>query len=255
MAQCSLLFELRPSSYSTDKAKVLFVISRLSSPAFQWARSIISDSYHPLRSDYPAFRSSLQAVYSDRTCQITVMNKISSLCQTKSAATYTSEFMSLPNTLNLDNNAKLLEFQQGLSSELKRSPAISGVPPTIFETYMQRAIEINQGTFLAGKSKQQSTGKTTSFNHSSTSNHGQRSHAPSSAPPPRNLKTSTSQLYRKITPEERKCRFDNKLCMYCVDPGCFVDQCLKRNNSNAPTQVPTPRQTSAPSLSSSPKNT
>jgi len=68
MAQCSLVFELRPSTYSTDKAKVLFIVSRLSGSAFQWARSIISDPYHPLRSDYPAFKSALGAVYSDRTC-------------------------------------------------------------------------------------------------------------------------------------------------------------------------------------------
>jgi len=44
--------------------------------------------------------------------------------------------MSLANTLNFDNNMKFLQFQQGLFPELKRSLAISGVPLTIFETYM-----------------------------------------------------------------------------------------------------------------------
>ena len=71
------------------------------------------------------------------------MNKISSLRQMKSVTMYASEFMSLANTLNLNNNTKLLQFQQGLSPELKRSLAISSVPLTIFETYMQRAIKID----------------------------------------------------------------------------------------------------------------
>lgn len=61
----------------------------------------------------------------------------------KSVTMYASEFMSLANTLNLNNNAKLLQFQQGLSPELKRSLTISGISLTIFETYIQRAIEIN----------------------------------------------------------------------------------------------------------------
>jgi len=56
---------------------------------------------------------------------------------------YASEFMSLTNTLNLDINAKLLQFQQGLSLKLKKSLVISDVPLTIFETYMQWAIEID----------------------------------------------------------------------------------------------------------------
>jgi len=65
------------------------------------------------------------------------MNKIFSLRQTKSAAMCAFEFMSLANTLNLNNNAKLLQFQQGLSSELKKSLVIFGILLTIFETYMQ----------------------------------------------------------------------------------------------------------------------
>jgi len=67
MVQCSLVFELWPSSYDTDKIKVLFIIFYLFNPTFQWARSIIFDPYHPFRSNYSEFRSSLEAVYFNYT--------------------------------------------------------------------------------------------------------------------------------------------------------------------------------------------
>ena len=70
-----------------------------------------SISITALCSDYFTFRPFLEVVYFDHTCQITVINKISFLYQTKLAAIYAFEFMSLANTLNLDNNTKLLQFQ------------------------------------------------------------------------------------------------------------------------------------------------
>jgi len=176
------------------------------------------------------------------------MNKICSLCQTKSAASYASEFMSLANTLNLDNNAKLLQFQQGLSPELKKSLAISGVPLTTFETYMQWAIEIDQGTFLASRSERQSASKSSSSSNPPAPNHSQKNHAPSSTPPG-NPKSSTSQPRGKITPEERKRRMDNKFCLYRADSEHFADHCLKKTKASGPKQTPTPRQTPAPTHS------
>jgi len=51
--------------------------------------------------------------------------------------------MSLINILNLNNNAKLLQFQQGLFLKLKRSLVIFSILLITFKYYIQKAIEIN----------------------------------------------------------------------------------------------------------------
>src|SRR5205809_356423 len=99
-----------PNTYPTHEQKVLFVISLLHGPAFNWAREIPEQSDHPLRHDYPAFKLALSNLYLDRNLQAISEAKLSQLHQTKSAATYTVDFQSLSAPLDLNDGQSVSCF-------------------------------------------------------------------------------------------------------------------------------------------------
>ena len=86
MAACTLVFTLCPHTYSTDERKVLYVVSRLRGTAMNWARNIAENPDHQYRRDYPAFKTALSNLYSDRNLRARNEDKLSHLAQTKSAA-------------------------------------------------------------------------------------------------------------------------------------------------------------------------
>src|SRR5271169_6446880 len=143
MAACSLVFTLCPNTYSTHERKVLFVISRLRGMAMSWARTIAEDPNHPYRKDYPAFKTALSNLYSDRNLRARNEDKLSHLVQTKSAATYAAEFQSLVDPLELDDRAKCLLFHKSLKPTVKDATANVGRAAN-FTLLLDQAIGIDQ---------------------------------------------------------------------------------------------------------------
>ena len=241
IAHCTLFFELQPSTFAEDSHKVLYVISRLRSHAFRWAKDITTDPAHPLRNDYPSFLQHLTSMYSDRTTELTAMDKLTGLKQNKSASAYAAEFVTLATALGLNDKAKRIYFRSGLSATLRHSLAIAGEPQT-FAEYMAKAIEIDQGTFLAAKEEKKTAPKPNPAPQSSSSRPTQNQ--------TQNATKRPSQFRPPISAEERQRRIDNKLCNYCAQPGHFVAKCpLKKNPSGPQNPLPTPRATPAPAYS------
>ena len=81
MAPCTLVFTLCPITYSTDERKVLYVVSRLRGTAMSWARNIAENPDHQYRRDYPAFKTALSNLYSDRNLRARNEDKLSYLRQ------------------------------------------------------------------------------------------------------------------------------------------------------------------------------
>lgn len=143
MAACTLVFTLCPITYSTDERKVLYVVSRLRGTAMNWARNIAENPDHQYRRDYPAFKTALSNLYSDRNLRARNEDKLSHLTQTKSAAAYAAEFQSLVEPLELDENSKCLLFHKNLKSGVKDIIANVGRAPT-FKLLLDQAISIDQ---------------------------------------------------------------------------------------------------------------
>src|SRR5271169_3075852 len=143
MAACSLVFTLCPNTYSTHERKVLFVISRLRGMAMSWARTIAEDPNHPYRTDYPAFKTALSNLYSDRNLRARNEDKLSHLVQTKSAATYAAKFQSLVDPLELGDEAKCLLFHKSLKPTVKDAIANVGRAAN-FTLLLDQAIGIDQ---------------------------------------------------------------------------------------------------------------
>ncbi|MGL5904038.1 MAG: DUF4939 domain-containing protein [Cetobacterium sp.] len=62
LLQCELVLEMQPQLYSTDTAKVAFVISQLQGKALQWADSLWTQN-GPVVKSYAAFVSHFREVF------------------------------------------------------------------------------------------------------------------------------------------------------------------------------------------------
>ena len=143
MAACTFVFTLCPTTYSTDECNVLYVVSRLSGTAMNWARNIAENPDHQYHRDYPAFKTALSNLYSDRNLRARNEDKLSYRAQTKSAAAYAAEFQSLVEPLELDDNSKHLLFHKNLKSGVKDVIANVGRAST-FKLLLDQAISIDQ---------------------------------------------------------------------------------------------------------------
>ena len=250
LAHCELLFELKPHTYGGPTRKVLYVISRLRSPAFEWAEGILKDKAHPFRTDYTAFLKAFNKVYGDRTRETQAMERLANLRQTGSAMAYAATFNSLASIVGItDQVSKLMEFKRGLSPELRKLIVVSGEPRT-FEAYVAKAIEIHQGTYLIGGDERN---RSSTAPVKPTSSAPQRPTAAPSAPRassaprappshPQSQRTPGTPLPR----EEIQRRIDNNLCKFCGIPGHYATSCpeLKAKLAKAPA-----RSTPAPAYS------
>ncbi|TWW71216.1 Retrotransposon-like protein 1 [Takifugu flavidus] len=59
LLQCSLVFDLQPLTYTSDRAKIAFVVNLLSGRAVQWA----TENQTPASSSFPAFTAELKRVF------------------------------------------------------------------------------------------------------------------------------------------------------------------------------------------------
>src|SRR5271169_2222255 len=253
MAACSLVFTLCPNTYSTHERKVLFVISRLRGMAMSWARTIAEDPNHPYRKDYPAFKTALSNLYSDRNLRARNEDKLSHLVQTKSAAAYAAKFQSLVDPLDLDDNSKCLLFHKGLKPGVKDTIANVGRAAT-FTLLLDQAISIDQRKHQRDmeEKKSSSSGPKNSFSRSSTTNqpsstkagvntaedqnpHFTHSRNQPESSQPRSQKRPAPK--GPISQQEKSRRIAEGLCLYCRESGHMRFDCSKKSKTESITVV------------------
>jgi len=244
MAACSLVFTLCPNTYSTHERKVLFVISRLRGMAMSWARTIAEDPNHPYRKDYPAFKTALSNLYSDRNLRARNEDKLSHLVQTKSAATYAAEFQSLVDPLDLDDNSKCLLFHKGLKPGIKDTIANVGRAAT-FTLLLDQAISIDQRKHqreLEEKKSSSSGPKSSTTSQPSSTKagvsaaedrnpHFTRSRNQPESSQPRGQKRPAPK--GPISQQEKSRRIAEGLCLYCGESGHMRFNCPKKSKTES----------------------
>ncbi|TWW59873.1 hypothetical protein D4764_06G0014030 [Takifugu flavidus] len=62
LLQCSLVFDLEPLTYPSDRAKIVFVVNLLSGRAALWATAVL-ENQTPVSSSFPAFTAELNRVF------------------------------------------------------------------------------------------------------------------------------------------------------------------------------------------------
>ena len=231
MAQCTLTFHMCPNTYVTDEQKVLFIISLFRGSALTWARDIPEQPDHHLRKDYSAFKKALSNLYLDRNLKAASEDKLSRLCQTKSAAAYAVEFQSTVAPLGLNDDAECLFFYLGLKPEIKDDLATVGRATTL-TALIDQVVGIDQRKYqrrLEEKKSNPSSSSTPSGSRDSSRDSKSKPQNPASANLVSQSNSSNSaKPHGPLTDAEKARRKQKGLCVYCADPAHVWANCPHR---------------------------
>src|SRR5204863_1328734 len=231
MAQCTLTFHMCPNTYVTDEQKVLFIISLFRGSALTWARDIPEQPDHHLRLDYSAFKKALSNLYLDRNLKAASEDKLSRLCQTKSAAAYDAEFQSTVAPLGLNDDAECLFFYLGLKPEIKDDLATVGRATTL-TALIDQVVGIDQRKYqrrLEEKKSNPSSSSTPSGSRDSSRDSKSKPQNPASANLVSQSNSSNSaKPHGPLTDAEKARRKQKGLCVYCADPTHVWANCPRR---------------------------
>ncbi|KAK3568744.1 hypothetical protein QTP86_016297 [Hemibagrus guttatus] len=212
LLQCSLVLEMQPHMYPTERSKVVFVITQLSSKALLWAESLWSQN-HPAAQSYSSFVDHFKEVCGKPSWDSSIGEELYHLKQGKmSVNKYALQFRTLAAKSGWNEQALLTSYRQGLDPQVRLHLAAYedsiGLERFIqlsirFATRMQSCLEEHQG---------QSSLTTTLGRPDSVS-------PPEPAPEP--MHSGSSHL----TPAERQRRLTQNLCLYCGALGYAFSAC------------------------------
>ncbi|KAL0182068.1 hypothetical protein M9458_021443, partial [Cirrhinus mrigala] len=119
LTQVSLIFELQPSTFASEKAKIAYIISLLCDRALDWA-SALWRKQSPICSDLKVFTDTLQQVFDYPVSGREAARRLQDLHQVHQAvADYAIEFRTLASESKWDSKALVSTSYRGLSEDLK----------------------------------------------------------------------------------------------------------------------------------------
>ncbi|KAK3575530.1 hypothetical protein QTP86_029276 [Hemibagrus guttatus] len=212
LLQCSLVLEMQPHMFPTERSKVAFLITQLSGKALLWAESIWSQN-HPAVQSYSSFVDHFKEVFGKPSWDSSIGEKLYNLKQGKlSVNEYALQFRILAAKSGWNKQALLTSYHQGLDPQVRLHLAAYedsiGLERFIqlsirFATRMQSCLEEHQG---------QAQLTTILCRPGSVS-------PLEPAPEPLQLELSC------LTPAERQRRLTQNLCLYCGAPGHVISAC------------------------------
>ena len=251
MAQCALTLAMCPNTYDTNERKVLLIISSFRGTALSWARDIVINKTHPLRSDYAAFEKTLTNLYDDRTYVVQCGHKFTKLLQTKSAAAFAVEFQSLASVLELDEKSQRLMFFEKLKPTVQDNIVVAGQATTL-KGLIDQAIYFDQHQHNRRQEEKKSSDPPPFRKPQNSNNSNRQGKPPYSGTPhpnpnpnpqsqsnPSSSRPHPSFFRSPLTDTERARRRANNLCGYCADPKHLTKDCpAGKTNLPLPTCIP-----------------
>lgn len=211
LTQCSLSFELQPSSFPSDRSKVAYLITLLSGKALAWATEVWG-AQSPCCSSYSAFEMEFKKVFDHPIRGREASKRLLTLQQDgRSAADYAIQFRTMAAGSGWNEESLMVCFQNGLSEALQdelvtRDPAIS------LESLIDLAVRLDNRLRERKSNHRPFTPVTL------PSSLGSLPQSPD-IPEPMNLGGS------RISPFERDRRMRERCCLYCGLPGHFRSTC------------------------------
>lgn len=226
VTQCTLAFQLQPSSFPTENSKVAYIITLLTGKALNWATSLW-DQKSPLTNNSTSFIAEMKKVFQHPASKGDVSYRLLQLSQgERSVAEFSIEFRTLASESGWDQRALKATFHRALSSELKDELAFRDPAPDL-ESLIDVAIRVDHRL----RERQLERGRETRLFdpdvHSSTI----------TQPLLSNDLDEPMQLGRtRLTQTERDRRMKDRCCLYCGKPGHFRSTCpeLKGKASSRP---------------------
>lgn len=220
---------------------VIYACSFLRGPAFTWAQPLLdtinSTFEHTSLNDCNSFFEKLRAAFGDPDPVSTAERELSHLKQGHSPASeYAATFQQLALRTKWNTDSLKYHFVKELAEEIQDEIATRDLPED-FGEYVTKIIlldnHLRERRLI--RSQNQLPPKRSFFpnknvplsrfppNLSLSSSSEYRSNA-LVVPTPMEIGASRKQ-FSPLPPEERKRRIDNKLCLYCGQPGHQANQC------------------------------
>jgi hypothetical protein len=203
----------------------------------------------PFTTDWDLFREELELNFGEPDSESNAEFRIRRLRMQDShrCARYTVEFNTFANQINWDDRALAAAYYEGLADRIKdrltdrpggkpkRFPELRRIAQEIDSRHWQREEEKSRSRSHSDKDKSSSQKpvqtnsprNNTSDSSRSTSEKSSDKSKSKSTTPASNKPDLTGKLTtdNKLTPEERKHRIDNDLCLYCSKKGHKASDC------------------------------
>lgn len=213
ITQCTLAFQLQPSSFPTESSKVAYIITLLTSKALDWA-SALWDQKSPLTTNSQQFIMEMKRVFQHPSSGGDVDHRLLNLSQgTRSAAEFAIEFRTLATESGWDQRALRATFHHALSSELKDELAFRDPAPDL-ESLIDVAIRVDHRLRERQLERQRET-----------SLFAAASPVKLPAPPLVDTEEPMQLGGTRISQAERNRRMRERCCLYCGKPGHFRVNC------------------------------
>ncbi|XP_072770759.1 DNA-binding protein RFX2 isoform X1 [Nerophis lumbriciformis] len=225
LTQCEIFFELLPTSFYSERARVAFVMSHMSGRASSWATAEWGRQ-SPVCASYAAFAKAMKNIFQRERPGREAARSLLRLQQGQWSVTdFAIEFRRLAADSGWPTSALVDVFSLGLADQVRKQMIPLKTPDNLDEL-VALAVEIENRLVDWEKERL----RTSTYNGSG---HGARQTAfapiPSVDTPPISYKEKTMQLGgNRLAPAERDRRLRLQLCLYCGKAEHRITHCPLR---------------------------
>ena len=191
----------------------------LTESALSWFAPLF-ERRSPILSNFETFLEALTEAFGEYDKARVALNKIYALQQgSRSVSVYASEYRQLAADINWGEQAFMDQFYRGLRDDVK--DLLLNIPdPRTLDEAISQAIKCDNRLFQRYQDRRSS-----SFSRQIV--HSAITKTQSSSQGVEDMQIDATR-FKPLTPEERKRRFEEKLCLYCGEPGHRADGCSKK---------------------------
>ncbi|KAK3530547.1 hypothetical protein QTP86_027911 [Hemibagrus guttatus] len=212
LLQCSLVLEMQPHMYPTERSKAAFIITQMSGKALLWAESLWSQN-HSAAQSYSGFIDHFKEVFGKPSWDSSIGEDLCHLKQGKmSINEYALQFRTLAAKSGWNEQALLASYRQGLDPQVRLH--LAAYEDTIgLERLIQLSIRVTTCMQSCLGEHQGQSSLTTILGWPDPVS------PPEPAPEPMHLGSS------HLTPAEWQRRLTQNLCLSCGAPGHAISAC------------------------------
>ena len=219
LTQVSLVFELQPQSYASDRARIAYLIGLLTGSAREWGAAIWERQSEECNS-YVAFTNVMRKTFDHPVKGRDAGNRLLSIRQgARSVAEFALDFRTLAAESGWNEEALLGAFYKGLNENLKDELAARDDVATL-----ERLIELT--IRLDNRLRERRRERALRVPNIALQSSAALLPTPSSHPP---SEPEPMQLGRiQLSPQERSQRRAANACLYCGGMGHYIAKCPKK---------------------------
>ena len=233
LIQCSLIFELQPSSYPTERSRVAYVITLLTGKPREWATREWENG-SPICSSFAQFSMELKKIFDNILPGRETAKGLLGLRQGgRRVADYAIDFRTLAADSKWNSFSLADAFYHGLSENIKDELATCE-PSTDLDFLISLSTRIDNR--LRARQRERSSARSSwsprewrpippGTHFPATTAAAVPSSYPSASPSSSQFPVPMQIGHTRLTSEERKRRISDHCCLYCGRPGHFKDTC------------------------------